>query len=284
LSKYLVLGSNGLLGHVVSLYLKEHGEDVTCLSKSYSSVTNNELIDLSNLTNLQEYLEENEFEWIINCAGVLNKSVDENLFEAITINSLLPHFLQRTLKGNKTRIVHISTDCVFDGKIGGYSEESIPSANDNYGITKRLGEIVSNSSLTIRTSIVGPEIGSNKKGLYDWFMKSKVKVNGYSSVFWSGVTTLQLAKFIHSLKMKEINGLINYVNNSKISKYDLLNLFKSTFQKDIEVINYPEYVVDKSLISIRDNDFKDIFPPSYSDMIAEMREWIVNHKDIYDYL
>ena len=283
MSNYLVLGSNGLLGHVVSLYLREAGENVTSLSRSYSSVTNNLTMDLLNQSELKTYLNKQNFDWIINCAGVLNKSAEENVFEAISINALLPHYLLHLTKNKATRIIHISTDCVFDGKKGLYSELSTPDAQDYYGITKRLGELNNERSLTIRTSIVGPEYGNNRKGLFDWFMRSKGNINGFSKAIWSGVTTIQLAKFIHSLKNYEINGIINYVNNESISKFELLTLFKNIFNKNITIKRDSVYKINKSLVSEFLQEHNDLAVPSYLEMVKEMKIWIINHKDIYDY-
>ena len=282
MAKYLVLGSNGLLGHVVTLYLRENGEDVKCLSRTFSPIIQNEVIDLTDFSGLKFYLEKNHFDWVINCAGVLNKAVDENLYEAIKINSLLPHFLFNTLK-DKTKVVHISTDCVFDGKKGRYSESNFPNALDNYGITKRLGEINNDSLLTIRTSIVGPETGVNKKGLFDWFMSSENEVKGYVNTIWTGVTTIQLAKFIHSIKDVQISGLVNYVNNETISKFDLLHLFRDTFGKSINISKDEDFKSDKSLYSDYLDNYKSLYPPSYERMVIEMRKWVANHKEIYDY-
>lgn len=283
MSNYLVLGSNGLLGHVVSLYLREAGENVTCISRSYSSVTNNHTMDLLNQIELKTYLDKENFDWIINCAGILNKSAEENVFEAISINALLPHYLVHLTSNKKTRIIQISTDCVFDGKKGLYSESSIPNAQDHYGITKRLGELNDEKSLTIRTSIVGPEYGNNRKGLFEWFMRSQGNVNGFSKAIWSGVTTIQLAKFIHSLKKHDIHGIINYVNNESISKFELLTLFKNVFQKNIIINQDSEYSINKSLVSDFLQEHKNLAVPSYLEMVKEMKIWIRNHKEIYDY-
>lgn len=283
LSNYLVLGSNGLLGHVVSLYLQEAGENVTCLSRSYSPVTNNQTIDLSNQCDLNTYLNDYNFDWIINCAGILNNAAEENVLEAISINSLLPHQLVHLTKNKTTKIVHISTDCVFDGEKGLYSESSIPNAQDYYGITKRLGELKDENSLTIRTSIVGPEFGNNRKGLFDWFMRSKDNINGFDKAIWSGVTTIQLAKFIHTLKDHDIYGIINYVNNESISKFDLLTLFNNVFNKSIIINRDSEYKINKSLVSDYLQNHNNLAVPSYIQMVQEMKIWILKHKDIYDY-
>jgi dTDP-4-dehydrorhamnose reductase len=283
LSSYLVLGSNGLLGHVVSLYLRNVGEDVTCLSRTYSSVTNNQIMNFLDQSKLQAFMDKYHFDWIINCAGVLNKSAEENVFEAISINSLLPHYLVHLTKNKNTRVIQISTDCVFDGKNGPYSESSIPNAQNNYGITKRLGELKDERSLTIRTSIVGPEFGNNRKGLFDWFMRSKDSINGFNKAIWSGVTTIQLAKFIHSLKNHDIHGVINYVNNESISKFDLLSLFNKVFNKSITIKIDNEYKINKSLITDNTKLSNNIFVPSYLVMVNEMKTWIIDHKDIYDY-
>ena len=125
-------------------------------------------------------------------------------------NSLLPHHLQSISEEIGAKLIHISTDCVFSGKTGSYTESSLRDADDVYGRTKALGEIISNQHLTIRTSIVGPELKINGEGLLHWFLTSTEKeLNGFSKVFWGGVTTVELAKAIEFAISHDINGVWN---------------------------------------------------------------------------
>jgi dTDP-4-dehydrorhamnose reductase len=132
------------------------------------------------------------------------------------------------MKGIK--IIHLSTDCVFDGKDGGYTEKSFKNENGIYGLSKNLGEIYGKNSLTIRTSIIGPEL-KNGSGLFNWFMNQKGNISGFTKAYWTGVTTLELSKAIDKAIDENIEGLYHIVPNKKISKYDLLNIFKNEFSE-----------------------------------------------------
>jgi dTDP-4-dehydrorhamnose reductase len=226
------------------------------------------------LKNLIENCSSN-FDYIINSVGILNKTAEDNPDRAILINSYLPHFLEKVTENHKTKIIHISTDCVFSGKKGAYVETDLRDGIGFYAQTKALGELINNKDLTIRTSIVGPDLNKTGIGLFNWFIKQNGSVNGYTKAFWSGVTTIQLAKSIKEIINLNIpiTGLMHLTNNDKISKYNLLILFKKIFElNNIDVEESHTYEVDKSLINTRNDYFINI--PSYEQMIIEMKEWI----------
>ena len=178
---------------------------------------------------------------------------------------------------------HISTDCVFDGQKGPYDESSIPSSVDNYGKSKTLGEVLnSENAATIRTSIIGPEVSNHKTGLFEWVRSLKEdKVKGYANVYWSGVTTVQLAMFLKTLIVDETRfiGLIHYGNGKCISKFDLLQLINKEFNlcKTIVPVDRPKY--NKHLL-VREKIAELV--PDYAEMIKEMSEWIKEKGHIYD--
>ena len=129
--------------------------------------------------------------------------------------------------------------------------------------------------MTIRTSIIGPDLNPNGIGLFNWFINQKGKINGFTQVFWSGVTTIQLAKSIKEIIFSNnlITGLVHLTNNKKISKYDLLLLLKKNYGlNNIEIEKYNSYAVDKSLINTRNNIFTNV--PNYEEMIIEMNKWM----------
>jgi dTDP-4-dehydrorhamnose reductase len=177
-------------------------------------------------------------------------------------------------------LIHISTDCVFSGREGGYVEDSFKNGIGFYAQSKALGEVINEKDLTFRTSIIGPELKKDGIGLFHWFMNQENVMSGYKRAFWTGVTTIELAKAINESIQQELTGLYHLVNNSKICKYDLLSEFNKVFKKEGLVIKaYSEYKVDKSLINTR-NDF-DYEIPSYNTMIKEMKQWMIKYKALY---
>ena len=155
----------------------------------------------------------------------------------------------------KTKFIHLSTDCVFSGQKGSYTENSFKDGNTFYDKTKSLGEVINDKDLTFRMSIIGPDRKEQGIGLLNWFMKQKSKVKGYSKVYWTGVTTLTLAKAIDKAMQSKLTGLYHLVNNEKIAKYDLLKLFNAYLKSDkISIEAFENEIVDKSLINTR-NDF-----------------------------
>lgn len=283
--KILVLGCNGMAGHVVAKYLIEKKYDVYGLARNDSPIVNKSklfVIDATNLSLLENIIRENDFDYIINCLGILNKKTELNKFESVLINSLLPHFLTKITQDSKTNIIHISTDCVFSGKDGSYTEDSIPDSTTFYGRTKSIGEICDKKNLTIRTSIVGPDINDNGIGLFNWFMKQTGNINGYTKAIWSGITTIELAKIIELCMKQKCTGLVNMVNNDTISKYNLLKLFQKHFKKeDVNISKYDQFVENKSLIRLN-NDLK-YKVPDYEEMIQEMKNWVDKYKNFYNY-
>ena len=196
---------------------------------------------------------------------------------------MLPHLLEECVEDKKTRVIHISSDCVFTGNTGHYTEDSHPDAESYYGRTKALGELVRSGegkNLTLRTSIVGPELKKDGIGLFHWFMSQTGFVNGFTEVIWSGVTTLELAKAIESAMYQGLTGLYHLVNNTVISKYDLLCLFNKYMNNSKTVIHQNgSFINDKSLEDTRLELQHKI--PSYEIMIQELAEWMHRHDAIY---
>jgi len=276
--KILILGSDGMLGHVVKMYFEEKDYDVVCTtrrdekSELYFNITNS-------VGEIERIIKRVKPDVVINCIGILNKVADEHKALAILINSYLPHYLDEISVENNFKLIHVSTDCVFDGKTGNYDEMSIPNETSMYGRTKALGEVINDRSVTLRTSIVGPDINENGVGLFKWFMEQEGEVGGYDRVLWTGITTIWFARCMEMAIKNNLTGLHHCVNNDVISKYDLLVLFKKYFNKDI-VINHNPDVESKKTLVRTDKSF-DFGIPSYEDMIKDMREWVLNHKEVY---
>lgn len=278
--KILVLGSTGMLGHVVSFYLSfKKLYKVFNLSRKRSNQENSIICDIKNLDLLEKILEEIKPDIIINCIGILKEEANNNIDNAEFINSYFPNYLVKLSKTINFKVIHISTDCVFSGEVGNYNEKSIKDAKDIYGLTKANGEIDSKNHLTIRTSVIGPDIDSNGVGLFNWIMKQEGNVNGFSNLLWTGVTSLELSKAIDYAINNSINGLWNLTNEKIISKYTLLklvieefNLTKIRLNKSIGVKS------DKSLVSIRNIDYK---VPDYQYMIHELKDYYSLNKIFY---
>ena len=275
--KILVLGGNGMAGHTISLYLKEAGFCVT----TYGHRGDVDLVgDARDFNALKKIVVSGAYDVVINAIGLLNQNAENNLADAIALNSYLPHFLSKILKDSTTKIIHMSTDCVFSGEKGGYSECSIPDGTTFYDRTKALGELNNARDLTFRNSIIGPDINPEGLGLFNWFMKQKNEIKGYTQAIWTGVTTLTLAKAMEQAIHEDLCGLYHLVNNDKISKFELLRLFNHYFKDNkLTITPTASVICDKSLINNR-NDFTFVVP-SYETMIKEMKEWIGAHEEIY---
>lgn len=282
--KVLILGSKGMAGHVLFHYFKENTDfaviDIARNNDFFNSSFNFDLADFGSLSNI---ISTERPSVVINCAGILNKDAEDNPDQAILINSYLPHYLAKLGEKEKFfKLIHISTDCVFNGKKGGYTINDFKDGIGFYAQSKALGEITYGNNLTLRTSIIGPELRENGIGLFQWFTKQHGEIMGYSNAYWTGVTTIELAKAIVAAINQNITGLHHLVYEEKISKYDLIELFRSVFNReDIQVAKYDNYHIDKSLIKNKSNFEFEV--PSYETMIGEMKDWIQKHKSLYNY-
>lgn len=279
--KIIVLGTTGMAGHTISLYLMERGHIVHSFSNTRPKIEYEKVYvnDAMNTDFLNRIITEEKYDYIINCIGLLNQACEKNRDKAIFLNSFLPHFLSESTKNTKTKVIQMSTDCVFKGDVGGYLELTNPNGETFYDKTKALGELNDEVNLTFRNSIIGPDMNAHGIGLFNWFMKQEGKINGYKNVFWTGVTTLTLAKAMEAAMEEGITGLYHLVFKEKISKHNLLRIFNIQFERGLEIDPIEVKKVDKSLLNTRtDFQFK---VPSYEEMIKDMYEWIVSHQDIY---
>ncbi len=278
--RILIVGSKGMAGHVIFHYLrsldKYHVADISRNNAHFISTYT--IVDITEFNSLLHVLETEKPDIVINCIGILIQEAELYPDRAILINSYLPHYLARKGKELGFKLIHIGTDCVFSGKKGGYIETDIQDGTGSYAQSKALGEVVYGNNLTIRTSLIGPELKSNGVGLFHWFMHQSGTIKGYSKAIWTGVTTVELAHAIHKLIQEDMSGLIHLVNNEVVSKFELVNLFKDVFEKDqLNIEPYESYVVDKSLFNTKSN----FIQLSYRNMIIEMKEWMKLNKNLY---
>jgi dTDP-4-dehydrorhamnose reductase len=277
MEKVLVLGNRGMLGHVLfdrltTSYCAKDFE-IIGINRSHSDQNSNVyVLDVLDSNALELFIGHHRPNYVINCIGILIKDSLANPTIAIKINALLPHFLNEMSEKYNFKFIHISTDCVFDGCRGHYIENDYPTETGMYGSSKKMGEIINERNLTIRTSIIGPELKSNHTGLLEWVFSNKGKViDGYSRVFWSGLTTLELADYIIWVLKNDISGLVHATNNISISKYELLNLINEIFELKLVIRENFSEIKDKSLVNTRIIDYEF---PVYRTMLANLESWM----------
>lgn len=277
--KVLVLGAGGMAGHVVATYLQENGYSVDTVSARNKLNDQTFLIDVTDTAKLRSFLQDHKYDVVINCIGILVKQSDDRKDLSTYLNSYLPHFLEEFYKNASTKIIHLSTDCVFSGKNAPYDEKSSYDGELFYDRSKALGEIINDKDLTFRMSIIGPDMQKSGIGLFNWFYAQTGEINGYTKAIWTGVTTIELAKAIKTAIEQNLTGLYQLVPNKSISKYDLLKLFVKVFDRnDIKVNPSDGVTLNKTLVNTR-TDF-NFSVSDYETMLTEMNDWIKNH-DIY---
>lgn len=278
--KLLILGATGMAGHVIATYLGESGHKITTFNRRSRLHFPNIQGDATDPNALRDALLHSDFDAVVNAVGILNREAEENHAHAVQLNAWLPHYLSDLVCQGGPRVVHISTDCVFSGERGGYSEDSTPDSTTFYGRSKALGELDNDRDLTFRTSIVGPDMRSDGIGLLNWFLQQQGVVRGYARAIWAGVTTITLARAIEWALEKQVTGLYHLVNNQTVSKLDLLRLFNHHLRADTIVIQpSDDLIVDKSLLNRRPGLTFEV--PDYANMVDEMAGWVATHSALY---
>jgi dTDP-4-dehydrorhamnose reductase len=277
----LVLGSAGLIGHQVYNYLKD-SDNYELHNISYRNKIQNDtiLLNARDEKNFIDKITSIRPHYIINCIGILINGSDTDPENAIFLNSYMPHRLTRLADKINAKLIHISTDCVFSGdKKESYIETDEKDGRGVYAKSKGLGEIVNNKHLTLRTSVVGPELKTDGEELFHWFMNQQGDISGFTKAIWSGVTTIELAKAVKWSIDNDITGLYHVTNNTLISKHELLKLFQKHTKKDINIKPVDGNNVDKSFIDTR--LLMNYKIPSYDQMISDMVSLIANNRPLY---
>ncbi len=278
--RFLVLGASGMAGHLISLYLKERGHMVVGFSRRGVPFLDKQVLgDVSDVELLKDSIEEGNFDVVINCVGVLNKAAETNP-DAAWINGQLPHVLADLTANMTARVFHMSTDCVFAGNNGPYTEKSEPDGESAYDRTKAAGELDDGKNLTFRNSIVGPDMNSGGIGLLNWFMQQPGPVKGFTGAIWTGLTTLELARAMEHEAGEGAHGLVNMVPDGSINKFDLLQLFNRELRGGtVEIAPDAGLQLDKTLV--RTNFEPTYCPKPYPEQVREMAGWIRAHKELY---
>ena len=279
-TKVLVLGSTGMAGHVACASLTKRPElQVFNIART---VWNDDtiILDVRDRVGLDKAICSIEPDIIINCMGVLIKGSEKDPKNAIEINSLLPHLLVDICDRHGGRLIHLSTDCVFSGKCGPYNITDFRDGDSFYDRSKALGEIINERDLTIRTSIVGPELKREGTGLFHWFTGQQGEVKGYSQTFWSGVMTTDLALLLEDicLGLETSKGLVHYSVPGGISKYELLRLFQSEFGLPVKVEKFENERIDKRLIPSQKLSHQ---PLDYVSQVIQLKKWMTEHRNLY---
>lgn len=280
--KVLVLGVTGMLGSTVFKELYKDKElDVwgTLRSKSGLHYFANDMqanllcnVDVLDNDSLVDLMTKARPEVVINCVGLIKQLADaSDPLSVLPINAMLPHRLSKLCALSNSRLIHISTDCVFNGKRGNYLEEDISDAEDLYGKSKYIGEIANQPHVvTLRTSIIGHELNS-KTSLVEWFLSQDAPVKGYSKAVFSGLPTVELAGVIkdYVLPTPNLSGLY-HVSVDAIDKCSLLNLIAKVYGKKIEISIDEEVCIDRSLNSTKFQKSTGYRMPSWNSLIEKM--------------
>lgn len=278
--KLVVLGSTGMAGHVVAQYLQEQGHTVYRTSRSEKRTATSAPIDVTDFSALGAWLDEVNPDLVVNCIGLLQKSSESRADLAILVNSYLPHWLEHKYADTRTRIIHLSTDCVFSGKRGAYREDDAPDGETMYDRSKALGELNNRKDLTFRMSIIGPDIDPRGTGLFNWFMAQHGEIQGWSKTIWNGITTIELAQGIDAAIAANLSGIYQLVPRDSIDKYSLLQLFAKTFgRSDLTIRRVDGLEMNKSLLCTR-KDFAFTVKP-YEVQVQEMKVWVDAHAPLY---
>jgi len=263
--KVTVVGSRGMAGHMIADYLRRKGHTVTAIDRSQLDVEHH---------SVDQFFDTLDADFVVNAVGLLVKDCLDRPDRAIAINAWWPQYCAYRLKNTNTRMIHLSTDCVFDGTRGNYFEADEHTEVNAYGRSKSFGEINNDKDITFRMSIIGPEL-KNGTGLLNWVLTNKDdELPGWNNAWWNGITTLQLAKCIDRyINNPVITGVYHLVNNNvQINKYDLLCKINEVYGlgKTILRTQGPK-TVNKILVDTRGKI--DFAIPDYNTQLQQLRDF-----------
>lgn len=283
MKRILILGGTGMLGHVMFRHLSNYPEyEVYCTTRSVSGLSKSfptelvarfrpDTVDADNFDSVIRTLASIQPDIVINCIGLIKHLPNAcDPLSAITINAQLPHRISLLSRIAGARMIHISTDCVFNGVKGNYTENDPSSAEDLYGQTKYLGEVSYPHCVTLRTSIIGHELKGGY-GLIDWFLAQEGTTRGFTKAIYSGFPTVELARIIinHILPNEKLSGLY-HVSSDPISKYELLKMVAERYNKRITIEPYDDFVIDRSMDSSRFRSLTGYVPPAWTELVDTM--------------
>lgn len=279
--RVLVLGGAGMLGHKLAQTFREEFETWVTLRGPAQSYAHYGLfdphkvvdgVDVQDFDTVIQAVSAVRPQVVLNCVGIIKQlPTAHDPILSLTVNSLLPHKLQRLCVASGARLIHLSTDCVFNGRKGMYTESDPSDALDLYGRTKFLGETAGPGALTIRSSIIGREL-TTRSGLVEWFLSQRGRrVDGYTRAIYTGFTTGAMARIIRTILLEQpgLEGTIQ-VSSDPINKYDLLGLLRQAYGADVDIVPSDAVRIDRSLDSTRFRQLTGFVPPSWPSMIESM--------------
>lgn len=289
--RILILGGDGMLGHQLFAQLRQNHEvrvTVRGAVEQYAEFglfddsNTIDQIDLSSTASLNKAMEFFQPQVVVNAVGIVKQrdSSSDKLL-SLEINSVLPHRLASLCRNFGARLIHFSTDCVFRGDRGWYTEADVSDAMDVYGRTKFLGEVDEAHCVTLRTSIIGLEL-HRKRSLIEWFLRQEGKVTGYTNAIFTGVTTMEIARFVEHIvcRRPKMSGLY-HVASARISKYELLSKLAAELKKsDTTIVADPTFECDRSLVNGRLIADADYSPPPWDQMLGELASLIKSRHEV----
>jgi dTDP-4-dehydrorhamnose reductase len=283
-TKVLILGATGMLGNAtLRLFAGSKGFQAfgTVRSARAARLLQPDLhpllvhgVDVEQFDSLARGISSVMPDVVINCIGVVKQLAEaEDPLTALPVNAMLPHRLARLCELAGARLVHVSTDCVFSGDKGMYTEDDFADANDLYGRSKYLGEVDYPNAITLRTSIIGHEL-EGARSLLCWFLAQAGSVRGFTKAVFSGLPTVELARVIRDfvLPRPDMRGLY-HVSASPINKFDLLQLIARSYEKVVEIQPYGEFQIDRSLDSSRFRAASGYVAPPWPELVQSMRDF-----------
>ena len=280
MERVLILGGSGMLGHKLAQVFAGRFETWTSVRRlsalagvpRIDGVRVIEGFDAQDVPALDAVWAQSQPTVVVNAIGVIKQLPSgKDPVTCIAVNSLFPHRVAALTSRNGCRLIHVSTDCVFSGKKGGYAESDTPDADDLYGRSKLLGEVVSAGALTLRTSIIGRELGT-AHGLVEWFLAQEGSTaKGYSRAIFSGLPTLVLARTIADIieSHPALTGLY-HLSADPIAKYKLLHLLREVFAVTVEIEKDETVAVDRSLDSTRFRSLTGFAPSPWPVLVEAM--------------
>jgi len=279
--RVLVLGASGMLGNAMLRVLDEYeslevyGTARSCdVGRFFPAKISARLmtgVDVENQDTLMKAFCQVRPQVVINCVGLIKQLAEAgDPLRSIPVNALLPHRLARLCAVSSARLVHISTDCVFSGEKGGYTELDPSDARDLYGQSKYLGEINDPGSITLRTSIIGHALNSSN-GLIDWFLGQQGQCRGFTKAVFSGLPTVVLAQIIGDVIIpdSELHGMY-HIASDPIAKFDLLKLVAGVYGKSIEIVPDDSLQIDRSLNAGRFRAATAYVAPQWPELVRVM--------------
>ena len=290
MTRVIILGGGGMMGHKAYQVLSQYFDVFVTFREFNAKLKSTNIfhptkvidnVDVQDFSSVIRILADLRPKYLLNCVGIVKQLMRVHLPKvSIYTNSLLPHMLAEECETIGCKLIHISTDCVFSGKNGNYTEEDNSDADDLYGRTKYLGEVGYGNALTLRTSIIGHELFS-KRSLVEWFLsQGKSTVKGYTGAIYTGFPTVTLCGEIVRIinEYPALSGLYN-VSSERVSKYELLQIIKKVYGLNVNIEPFYEFRCERSLDSTRYRKATDFRPMPWEEMIVQMHNDFLSYRN-----